>query len=257
MKGMKNNLTLTAFSFNTHPDYEFPPACKIRQKINKNRILSLFILLVTVFYFPLKSEAMTFDSGNCLPDYNQLNSIPWADSQSTRYQLYFSRDILIGYEGFVDKITFFGDPRWSVLPTNYKLNIYISTTDRTVSGLSTTNLEDNHGGDKKLVFSGTLGLSYPDFVIDVDNVYNYAYYSGNILIDFDFTAPIPSVPVKNMPFFQAYAYPGETNITRTYTEKNNPGIIFNNSDGALRTQIDLHKFLNHLRYYCLPLVVFI
>jgi hypothetical protein len=225
---------MAAFSFLTYSACACRQLFKNRQKLNTGRIL-LKIVLVMTLYCPLKSEAATFDSMDYLPDYGGSNLAPWS-SNVPRYQLYFSRDMLNGYQGIIDKITFFA---FSDRQVTYDLNIYISSTSRTTSGLSKTNLEDNHGVDKTLVHSGILNVSCPNFVIDVDNVYNYTN-NGNLLLDFYFntTSPQDSWPVSEDIGFQAYSSSNQ-NIARTYYNlTNGPGVIFNTSGGALRTKID-------------------
>jgi hypothetical protein len=224
--------TMVVFSFLT-----YPTLFKKRRKLNTGRIL-LSIVLVMTLYCPLNAEAATFDSMDYLPDYTSWNAFPWSWG-IPRYQLYFSRDMLNGYQGTIDKITFFGTPGRQVSPITYDLNIYISSTSKTTSDLSTTNLEDNHGADKTLVFSGNLALSYPTFVIDVNNVYNYKN-NGNLLLDFYFntTSPQDHFTGSEIFGFQAYSY-NQPNIARTYWDLiNGPSRISNESDGALRTQID-------------------
>jgi hypothetical protein len=174
-----------------------------------------------------------------LPDYGSWNAAPWS-AGVPRYQLYFSKDLLNGYQGNIDKITFFASPSAQLPPITYELSIFISSTNRTTAGLSGTNLEENHGQDKTLVFSGPLDISYPEFVIDVDNVYNYTN-TANLLLDFYFhtTSPQDGFTGPEVFGFQAYSFNDQPDIARTYTDLiNGPDVILNSSDGALRTQID-------------------
>jgi hypothetical protein len=197
---------------------------------------TIAIVLAMTLYCPSNAQASTFDSKNYLPGYDSWNAAPWSWGVP-RYQLFFSQNMLNGYQGYVDKITFFGGTN---RPITYDLNIYISTTSKTAGGLSKTNLNDNHGADKTLVFSGKLGLSYPNFVIDVDNVYNYKN-NGNLLLDFCFNTTSPQDTFRDGDVFgfQAYSYYGQSNIARTYTDLlNGPNTIMTYSAGALRTQID-------------------
>ncbi len=206
-----------------------------KQKSNKGRIL-LSVVLVMAIYCHVNAESEPFDSMYYLHDYDNWNSAPWSSS-IPRYQLFFSQDMLDGFEGFIDNITFFGNPSDIPDPVTYDLNIYISSTNKTTSGLSTTNLEENHGLDKILVFSGNLELSFPTFVIDVDNLYHYTN-SGNLLIDFYFNTVEPQENITESFGFQSYSYYGQENIARTYFDSlNGPDFIFNESAGALRTQI--------------------
>jgi hypothetical protein len=199
----------------------------------------IFIVLVTAFYCPSSAETATFDSMNYLPDYTTWNALPWSWGVP-RYQLYFSKEMLNGYQGIIDKITFFGNPGNQVPAITYDLNIYISSTNKTANDLLTADLDNNHGADKTLVFSGSLPLSFPLFVIDVENAYNYTN-SENLLLDFCFntTSPQDSFIGPEIFGFQAYNYSNQPNISRTYWDViNGPSYISNGSDGALRTQID-------------------
>jgi hypothetical protein len=187
--------------------------------------------------YPLNADAITFDSKDYLPDYDNWNIAPWS-AAVPRYQLFFSQDMLDGYEGTINTITFFGNLNDSPVPITYDLDIYISSTSVTTDSLSQTNLEENHGADKTLVFSGNLDLSFPTFVIDVDNVYNYTH-SGNLLIDFCFNTVSPQESIPESFGFQSYSFYGEQNIARSfYDVMNGPDAIFNESIGALRTQIE-------------------
>jgi hypothetical protein len=188
-------------------------------------------------WHPLNAGAITFDSSDYLPDYDNWNTAPWS-AAVPRYQLFFSQDMLDGYEGIINTITFFGNLNDSPVPITYDLSIYISSTSVTTGGLSQTNLEENHGADKTLVFSGNLDLSFPTFVIDVDNVYYYTN-SGNLLIDFCFNTVSPQESLPESFGFQSYSFYGEQNIARSfYDVMNGPDVISNESIGALRTQIE-------------------
>jgi hypothetical protein len=240
MKNRNKDLisAMATSSFLACPAYACRQLFKNRQKLNSYRILFSLVLAMTL-YCPSNAKAATFDSMDYLPDYNQWNAAPWSWGVP-RYQLYFSQNMLNGYQGVIDKITFFGQPDRFVSPITYDVNIYISSTSRTAAELSTTNLEDNHGADKTLVFSGKLELSYPNFVIDVDNVYNYTN-NGNLLLDFCFNTTSPQDTFRDGDVFgfQAYSYYGQSNIARTYTDLlNGPNVIQTYSAGALRTQID-------------------
>lgn len=203
------------------------------------RITLLSIVLIIPFVCPLFAAAETFDSMDYLPDYDSGNAAPWSWGVP-RYQLYFSKDLLNGYQGNIDKITFFAWPGSQFPDITYELSIFISSTNRTTAGLSGTNLEENHGEDKTLVFSGPLDLTWPEFVIDVDNVYNYTN-TANLLIDFYFhtTSPQDGLFNEDVFFFQAFSFNDQPDIARTYTDLiNGPDVILNSSAGALRTQID-------------------
>jgi len=202
-----------------------------------NGRIAISVVSITFLWYPLTAGAITFDSMDYLPDYDHWNSAPWS-AAVPRYQLFFSEDMLDGYQGTIDTITFFGNRNDYPAPITYDLNIYISSTSVTTAGLSQTNLEDNHGADKTLVFSGNLDLIFPTFVIDVDNVYNYTH-SGNLLIDFCFNTVEPQENLPEIFSFQSYGFYGEQNISRSfYDALNGPDTIFNESIGALRTQIE-------------------
>jgi len=192
----------------------------------KRKFLLIFIALMSVFLLAGNVWAgIIVPNSLATTEGNSNNAWPFnTDSDSMRYQqVYNSAEFsAIGGAFYIDEILFRPDLETgnAFSTTLTSVDIYLSTTDKAVGGLSTT-FADNIGVDETLVSSGALTISSDftgsgpkdfDIVIALSTSFFYDPNLGNLLLD-----------VKNYgnnnaaTFFDAHDYASEGSIQRLYS----------------------------------------
>ena len=186
-------------------------------------------LLIIAALFTINAQAATFDTDNVVSA-DEANYWPWGDSRNTRYQLWLSEDMLNGYSGEISDLTFF-----TVAPSDrsasWDINVYLSTTSVNASALSATNLDNNGGLDRTLVFDGIASIAEDDLSLAINLNDDFIYSgTGNLLIDIVFKSfngvggPLWQAVDHNSKFYRVTSHSSEGN-----------GVF---DRGAIRTEIE-------------------
>ena len=192
------------------------------------KLLKMVLATSALTIFTPLANAAVIDTNNTV-NASIINYWPWGDADNNSYQLYLSESMMQGNTGIIDSITHF-----ATSPKNdgsvYDLNVYISSTNLSTSGLS-TNMSSNHGADKTLVFSGSTTLASSQINIDIDNVYNYT--GGNLVIEYAFNGFTGVGNFYDGPAFESVS--SNTKFWRVTDHAIEGSIIYD--QGAIRTQM--------------------
>jgi hypothetical protein len=163
----------------------------------------------------------SYDSGNCYPF--MCNDSGTSSGQSIDYQQVYTSSAFTSGPITINSETFYYASQLggneAVLNGDY--SVYLSTTSKSVSGLSST-LSSNRGSDWTLVFSGMLGGPYTNsFTITDTTGFHYDPSKGNLLLEV-IASNQQNVPEKNKSMYGKYAPNGSGN---GYNEADYTGIV--------------------------------
>lgn len=161
------------------------------------KFLLIFIALMSVFLLASNAWADIVVPNSCaITDGSGSNNWPFnISNRSMRYQQVYNSGQFsaIGGAFYIDEILFRPDPYTgrAFSTTLSSVDIFLSTTDKAVGGLSTT-FSDNIGADETLVSSGALAISSAftgtepkdfDILIALSTPFLYNPSLGNLLLD--------------------------------------------------------------------------
>ena len=161
------------------------------------KFLLIFITLMSVFLLASNAWAdIVVPNSLATTEGNSDNTYPFSTaSDSMRYQQVYDSGQFsaIGGTFYIDEILFRPDLYSGVAfsKTLSSIDIFLSTTDKAVGGLSTT-FADNVGVDETLVSSGALSISSAftgtepkdfDIIIALSTSFLYDPNLGNLLLD--------------------------------------------------------------------------